>query len=156
MQQPEISWTCTPWKALSLPAFYPVLRLRQVVFVVEQNCPFVDTDNLDQDAYHLIGLIENETALFTRIFPPHILRPECVISRVVVSPDFRGRGLGYTLMEKSHAQAQELWNAQTFFLSAQSHLRTFYENLGYVKVGPEYLEDDIPHIPMQRGTEAQV
>ena len=150
MTQNKIKWSFLPWSSLTLPQFYQVLRLRQEVFIVEQNCPFIDADNQDQTAYHLIGLYEEVTALYTRIYPPGAIRDECVIGRVVVSPLYRGKGFGYQLMQRSHEQAIKLWNADSFFVSAQSYLRNFYERLGYVQMGPEYLEDDIPHIPMHK------
>ena len=38
---------------LSKAELYGILRLRAEVFVLEQNCPYVDIDNLDQEAMHL-------------------------------------------------------------------------------------------------------
>ncbi|MET0664693.1 MAG: GNAT family N-acetyltransferase, partial [Acidimicrobiales bacterium] len=32
----------------------------------------------------------------------------------------------------------------------QAHLAGWYEALGFVITGPEYLEDDIAHVPMRR------
>ena len=35
-------------------------------------------------------------------------------------------------------------------MSAQLYLIKFYQNFGFVSVGEEYLEDEIPHIKMIR------
>lgn len=61
-------------------------------------------------------------------------------------PDQRGRGLAGQLMEWAH---RHLGSVVTV-LDAQSHLREFYERLGYVVTGPEFVEDGIPHLPMRR------
>ena len=33
-------------------------------------------------------------------------------------------------------------------IEAQTYAREFYENVGFIKKGNEFLEDGIPHIPM--------
>ena len=45
------------WKnfdELSNDELYAALHLRQEVFVVEQDCPYLDADNSDQIAFHLL------------------------------------------------------------------------------------------------------
>ena len=39
---------CVPFYDLSLDELYAIMVLRQEVFVLEQNCPFVDADGKDQ------------------------------------------------------------------------------------------------------------
>ena len=48
-------WQWTDFDHLSLEQLYALMRLRQQVFVVEQDCPYIDADNQDQAAHHLLG-----------------------------------------------------------------------------------------------------
>lgn len=54
----EIRWYLKAFNALSLEELYQILRLRNEVFIVEQNCPYQDMDNADQKALHLLGLTD--------------------------------------------------------------------------------------------------
>jgi len=40
------------YNELSRDELYAILRLRVAVFVVEQNCPYMELDDRDQTAYH--------------------------------------------------------------------------------------------------------
>ena len=143
------NWTILPWHALTREDLYSILQLRQEVFVVEQNCPYLDADGKDDQALHLQGKQHDQLIAYARIFPPqsnHMV----VIGRVIIHPSARGKGMGYTLMEKAHELSRLQYPGCSFFLSAQSHLSTFYGRLGYKQCGDGYLEDDIPHIPMKK------
>ncbi|MEE3405380.1 MAG: GNAT family N-acetyltransferase, partial [Acutalibacteraceae bacterium] len=41
------------FQELTLDELYAILWLRVSVFVVEQNCPYMELDNLDQNALHI-------------------------------------------------------------------------------------------------------
>ena len=71
---------------------YAVLRLRAEVFVVKQDCVYLDMDNLDQDAIHLLGYTGDELAGYARIIKPGNYYDDVSIGRVVSDPDRRGEG----------------------------------------------------------------
>ena len=128
------------------------MRLRQDVFVVEQNCPYLDADDKDQMSYHVLGL-DNEGKLqaYTRLVPVGISYEGYVsIGRVITSSAVRGKKQGVPLMEFSIQKCQELWPNMPIKISAQTYITHFYESLGFKQIGKEYLEDDIPHIAMIR------
>jgi ElaA protein len=145
-------WNWCPFDALSASDLYTVLRLRQEVFVVEQDCAYLDADGSDAACHHLLGWREGVLAAYLRVFPPGTCgeHPEVVIGRVITAASARGEGLGRTLMEEGHRQSVQTWGAQPIWLSAQAHLARFYGSLGYVVCGPGYDEDGIPHLPMRR------
>src|SRR6186713_1310952 len=88
------------FQSLSPLELYQILRLRSEVFVVEQNCVFLDADNLDIGCSHL--MIAGEILLgTTRLVPPGITFAEMSIGRVATHPSARGSGIGKMLMEKS-------------------------------------------------------
>lgn len=128
---------------------YALLKLRVDVVVVEQNCPYPELDGKDESAVHLM-LKDGDTILAAaRIFPPDSQSP-AKIGRVVVSPDYRGRKLGETLMREAIGFCDETYQGQPIFLSAQSHLKNFYGQFGFSSISNEYIEDGIPHIDMLR------
>lgn len=129
---------------------YDMLRLRCDVFVVEQNCPYLDLDNKDQKGFHLLYFVDNELAGVTRLLPSGVSYSEISIGRVVIAPTHRGLGLGKKLMEASIAGCEEKFGKAPIKISAQYHLSKFYHSLGFVEKGEVYDEDGIPHIQMLR------
>ncbi|WP_035651328.1 GNAT family N-acetyltransferase [Flavobacterium sp. ASV13] len=129
---------------------YQMLRLRSEVFVVEQNCPYLDLDNKDQQSFHLLYFVNDELAGCTRLLPAGLSYDEIAIGRVVIAPRFRGLGLGTKIMEASIAGCQEKFGEGPIRISAQYHLSKFYQSVGFVEQGQPYDEDGIPHIEMLR------
>lgn len=143
-----IRWLTLHFDELTNKQLYELLRLRSEVFVVEQNCVFLDMDNLDQLAHHVLGYEEGQLIGCTRILAPGVSYEQASIGRVVTSPAARGRGLGRELMLQSIQALYHLHGQQPIKIGAQAYLAAFYGSLGFVQSGPEYLEDGIPHIPM--------
>lgn len=129
---------------------YNMLRLRCDVFVVEQNCPYLDLDNKDQKGFHLLYYVDNKLAGVTRLLPKGVSYDEVSIGRVVIAKSHRGLGLGVKLMEASIKGCEEKFGKGPIRISAQYHLSKFYQSLGFVEQGEVYDEDGIPHIGMLR------
>lgn len=129
---------------------YAMLKMRTDVFVVEQKCPYPELDGADPDTLHLRLLSGGELLASARIGKPVEAGAPVAVGRVVVSPDHRGKRLGDALMKETIKTCERLFSNHAIVLSAQSHLRRFYETFGFVVVSEEYLEDDIPHIDMER------
>jgi ElaA protein len=125
------------------------LALRAEVFVVEQNCAYQDPDGKDVVSYHILMESGEELVAYARLLPPGVSYPEASIGRVVSSPRVRGLGWGKALMEVAIAQTQKQFGTNEICISAQSYLLKFYQDLGFVAEGEEYLEDDIPHFKMR-------
>jgi ElaA protein len=148
----NLIWQYKYFKDLNIAELYEIGRLRQDVFVLEQNCPYVDFDGKDYYCWHLMGLDEHgNLQAYARIVPEGISYPKDIsIGRVVNSQAVRGTGAGKTLMLESIAVCEILWGKKPIRISAQTYLLRFYESLGFVSTGKEYLEDDIPHTEMLR------
>jgi ElaA protein len=129
---------------------YELLRLRQEVFVVEQDCPYLDADGKDYESYHLMGRDSSgHIQAYTRLVPKGISYENYAsIGRVVTSQAVRGQGLGKMLMHESLEAIRKLFPEEKVKISAQCYLIPFYESLGFQVIGEEYLEDNIPHIGM--------
>jgi ElaA protein len=136
----------SPGDRIDAATLYQLLDLRCEVFVVEQACPYQDLDGRDLDAgtTHLWVTDHRGIAAAVRLLTEADGRRR--IGRVVTRVDARGRGLASGLVATA---VQRAGGAETL-LSAQSHLRHFYEGLGYVVDGDEFDEDGIAHLPMRR------
>lgn len=145
-----ITWQWLSFDALSRTQLYEVLRLRSEVFVVEQNCVFLDMDGLDSQAMHLLGFRAEELVAYVRCFPLGIAFDEASIGRVVTRQSARGGGLGHLLMAEAIRALQQQWGVQPIRIGAQAHLQSFYERHGFADVGRPYVEDGIDHIEMVR------
>lgn len=143
-----LNWTYKAFDALTPQELYIIMRLRGEVFVVEQACPYLDADNLDQPSWHLMGWEGAHLAAYCRILPPGVAFEQASIGRVVSSPQSRGTGAGRELMQVAIDKTLQQFNVQQIKIGAQLYLRAFYESLGFEQSGEGYLEDNIPHIPM--------
>ncbi|MEL6605524.1 MAG: GNAT family N-acetyltransferase [Cyanobacteria bacterium J06614_10] len=142
-------WMWKAFPALSVDELYEILRLRQQIFILEQQCLYLDIDSLDADAWHLLAMNEaGELVGYLRGIAPEKKYAEPSIGRVLIRRDERGKGMGQQLMEKGIGYVRSQFSSQSIRLSAQLHLQAFYEGLGFLPVGESYLEDDIPHIEM--------
>ena len=124
---------------------YQILRLRSEVFVVEQDCVYQDLDNKDQNATHLYYKEKSEIVAYTRIFKAGDYYKNPCIGRVVVSKKNRGKDLGKKIMIDSIEYIKQNIKGKKIELSAQKYLDKFYKDLGFYKIGEDYLEDGIPH-----------
>lgn len=133
---------------LSVYELYELLRLRSEVFVVEQNCVFLDQDNKDQKCLHVLLFVDNQLGAYCRLVPAGLSYQEVAIGRVVSAPGFRGKGLGRKVMELGIEACQELFGEVDIRLGAQTYALDFYKSLGFVPEGDTYDEDGIEHIEM--------
>lgn len=133
---------------LTLQELYRILQLRSEVFVVEQDCVYQDIDGKDEKALHVIGTKNNNIIAYTRLFKSGDYFEYASIGRVVVDKNERSYKYGYDIMKASVEAIEQFFNEKTIKISAQAHLKSFYNNCGFVAYGNEYLEDDIPHIAM--------
>ena len=125
------------------------MALRQEVFVVEQDCPYLDADGKDQNAWHLLGYDEGQLLAYARIVGKGVSYEKYPsIGRVVISKKARGLGYGKLLMQVSLRECERLFGKIDIKISAQTYLLKFYNELGFQEVGEGYLEDNIPHIAM--------
>ncbi|ATL46093.1 GNAT family N-acetyltransferase [Chitinophaga caeni] len=147
----EIKWIIKSYQSLSTDELYAILQLRAKVFVVEQNCNYLDLDGYDKEAFHVMGYDEKGNLVaVTRIFDKGISYDEAAIGRVATAHDVRKLGIGKELMRESIEAINNIFGKQAIKIGAQLYLQRFYESFGFKQVSDMYLEDDIPHIKMLR------
>ncbi|WP_430428669.1 GNAT family N-acetyltransferase [Maribacter litoralis] len=132
----------------NIEELYNVLQLRSDIFVVEQDCVYLDIDGKDDKAVHVVGLKDNKVVAYTRVFKHGDYFDEASIGRVAVHKEYRKFGYGKVIMQASIKVVKEHFNSTKIKISAQKYLTKFYSDLGFNTIGQEYLEDGIPHIGM--------
>lgn len=134
---------------LSTLELYTLMRLRQEIFIVEQDCPYVDADGVDLQSHHVLMMMEGMVKAGARIIPPEVQYHDFAsIGRVIVRRDARGTGLGRKVMLYAIRECRRMYPGVPIKISAQSYLRAFYESVGFRATEDAYLEDDIPHLAM--------
>ena len=142
----EFKWKS--FSALTKKELYELLNLRQQVFVVEQNCPYLDADYFDQDAFHLLGYENDDLVAYLRAFSPNVKYKESSMGRIVVSEKNRNKDYGKLITRYGIDFLKGKYPKNEIIISAQHRLESFYVNLGFRSRGDVYLEDDIDHIQM--------
>ena len=134
-----------PTRDLDVVTLHDILRLRQDVFVVEQQCLYADVDGRDLEPGTVqVWAVDEQGSVVATL---RVLRdPEGAarIGRVATAVGARGRGVAADLV----AAALALGSGPVV-LDAQSHLEGWYARFGFVRTGEEFLDDGIPHVPMR-------
>ena len=141
-------WQTALFDELSTHQLYTVMRLRQEVFVLEQNCIYPDLDGLDIESTHIMCWEDGELLAYLRCLGPGLSYPQSSIGRIVVSPRARGRDLGRELVKQGIAYNLKAWPDSDIKIGAQAYLEKFYTDLGFVTAGEPYMEDGIEHVHM--------
>lgn len=140
---------------MSADELYEILKVRQEVFVIEQNCIYQDIDELDKTAWHLMAwnLNQPETQklqAYLRVVFPGCKFKEPSIGRILSVKKVRGTGLGKELLRNVLLRIETEYPNQAIRISAQQHLHKFYALFGFEQVSQPYDEDGIVHIEMLR------
>ena len=119
--------------------------IRTPVFIKEQAvAPDFEWDEIDQVAVHLLATQNNEPIACLRIIDFH------KIGRMAVLKEFRGNGLGATLLLEA-VKICKAHGSKTVHLSAQTHAIGFYEKCGFKVTSAVYQDVHIAHVDMQLG-----
>ncbi|WP_432661913.1 GNAT family N-acetyltransferase [Wukongibacter baidiensis] len=143
-----MKWEIKKFRELKLEELYEILKIRNTVFVIEQECIYQDVDDKDKEAYHLFAMEDDKVVAYLRILGRGISYNEASIGRVLIDNNYRGKGLARELMLKAISFVESDLNEDTIRISAQEYLINFYGSLGFKAVSDMYLEDDIPHVEM--------
>ncbi len=131
---------------LTTEELYDIVCLRERVFVVEQQCVYLDADGHDRGALHLWLSDENGIAAYCRVLDRGATFEDVSLGRVIAVR--RRQGLGTRIVRAGIEAARERFRAERIVIEAQTYARGLYEKLGFVQTSDEFLEDGIPHIRM--------
>ena len=145
-----LNWKTKAFTELNNYELYELLKLRSKVFVVEQNCVFLDMDDKDQNSLHVLGFDNEVLMACSRLLHAGVSYELASIGRVVTDPAYRRKGAVRELMQVSVDQLYDEFGKQPIRIGAQCYLIAFYESIGFNINSDEYLEDGIPHVEMLR------
>jgi ElaA protein len=146
-----LTWHCKPFNELTLHQLYDLLKIRTDVFVVEQNCPYPELDNIDKHSgtKHLFAMDKEQPVAYARIIAPDISYAlHSSIGRVLVIEKYRKNKIGHELIDRAIQVALYEWPTAQIKIGAQSRLENVYQSHGFVTASPPYMEDGIEHISM--------
>ena len=117
------------YEDLTLDELYDILRIRVLIFVVEQNALCDEIDGKDRNAYHVFIREDGEIKAYLRVFSDDDSNREVKIGRVLTSE--RGKGYGRLIMEKGIELARKVYNPKII-----------------KQVSDVFIEDTLPHVSM--------
>ncbi|MBZ5486253.1 GNAT family N-acetyltransferase [Halomonas aquamarina] len=144
----EFRWS--RFDELSTREFYEIVKAREAVFVVEQQCAYPEVDELDPLAWHLLATAGGELAAYIRLLGPGDKFVEPSIGRVMTVKAFRGCRYGRELMAEAIRFTEQTYPGLGIKIGAQVYLTAFYESFGFAAVSDVYDEDGILHVDMRK------
>ena len=136
------------YNELTVDELYEILKLRSIVFVVEQNCVYQDIDDIDKRSYHIYMKEKDkpEIKVYLRVFEKD--KDTAQIGRVVTEKDSRRKGYASQLIEKGIEISKNKMKKTKVYLEGQVYAAKLYEKLGFKIISDEFLEDGITHYKM--------
>lgn len=135
------------FKELDNNDLYAILKLRQDVFIIEQNSIYADLDGLDQISIHYLDTNQDDElmgyARYREAEEGHFK-----IERVVLKIEARGAGRGQSILNAILKDIKRISNDAKVSLSAQTNALRFYNLLGFQEVGEAYDDGGIEHMTM--------
>lgn len=136
------------FQELTVDELFAIYELRAKVFVVEQECAYLDVVDTDKVSYHLWLQGEDGIQAYARVLPQGaVYEEDASIGRVIAAK--RRQGLGTRIVAEAIKVAQEKFQAKSISIGAQTYARPLYEKAGFVQTSEEYLLDGLPHIEMK-------
>ncbi len=138
-------------KDLKIDDLLNILRERIRVFVIEQNCVYEEIDKNDNNAIHVVFYDQDKIIAYSRIIEHETFYS---FGRVLVVNKYRKKGLGKKVVSRTLREIEKLQNENSIKkpikIQAQAYLEIFYKTFGFVSKSDIYLEDDIPHLDMEK------
>lgn len=140
--------TIKSFNELTAEEIYEIAKIRSEVFVVEQNCVYLDLDGKDFDSYHLYIKNKDNIVAYCRVIKKGLSYDTISIGRVLTAVNERGKGYARELLEEAIRFIFEELKEESITIGAQNYLRDFYTSLGFRAISEVYDEDGIPHVDM--------
>jgi predicted GNAT family N-acyltransferase len=123
------------------------LELRERVFSGEQGVSLAaDRDGRDHESTHLVAVDDGRVVGTCRLlFRGRVAR----LGRLAVDVERRGEGIAGSILELADRVAREQ-GAKVISLHAQTYALSLYLDAGYRSRGPEFVEEGIEHVAMDK------
>ena len=145
----ELTFKVREFDELTTRELYEIARARTEVFLMEQRIVCRDLDGEDYRALHCFLEDKNGTIMaYLRAMVAQDSPDAVQIGRVLSRT--RGVGLGRQLMRLSIPEIAKRRGCKRLLLHAQCHAQGFYEKLGFAVTSPQFLEEGVPHVTMEK------
>ena len=138
-----------PFVALSLHQLHQIMQFRQRIFILEQQSVYLDADNDDLDATHIMVYDGPKIVGYARIVPPHLSMEYVQITRVALAEALREQGLGSQLLQVALDTAKRQFRNLPIQVNAQTPLKAWYEAFGFVAIGDVFDDGGVEHVKMR-------
>lgn len=130
---------------LTTQELFHIYKLRVDVFVVEQQCPYHEIDDIDLISHHIY--LQNDSSLILAYCRLYKQNDTFHIGRVIATE--RLKGYGTQIIKTAIEFAEKTLHADSIIIEAQTYAKNFYEKLGFIQTSEPFDEDGIPHIQMK-------
>lgn len=151
----QLNWSVKSYQELSTDELYQVLKLRQDVFMLEQNSLYQDLDNQDQQATHIMVWQQNTLVGYARLLAEQDAsnssntNSRVKYGRFVLAKSARGVDLGKQLAKFSIELAFNNPQVNVIQISAQQALTQYYQSFGFYLMDNEPYDDGgVMHVDM--------
>ena len=121
-----------------------MMKIRNKVFIKEQNIPFeLEFDGSDDFTTAFLVCLNNSPIGTFRL--QEIQKGEIKISRFCILKEHRNKGYMKEALHTIEKMLIRQINPLLITLNAQINSLDFYTKQGYIKTGPEFIEDGIKH-----------
>lgn len=146
-----IKWQYKAYNELTTDELYSLLKMRSEIFVVEQDCVYLDLDDKDRYCWHLMGKKDGLLVAYLRIIPVGVEDESSgSIGRITVAKDLRGIGLGHELVERGIGLYNELVGKEhPIVIHAQSQLEKFYAQHHFKAISKPFMFEGLLHTVME-------
>lgn len=138
-------WNIKKFQELYLSELEEIFKLRQSIFIIEQKSLFNDIDGLDNEAIHIFFKENDLITSYCRL----IINDNIDIGRVIVHPEYRGKGKGKELFQYALNYCNNHYQSLSIHIAAMSYLEEFYRSFGFKSVSEMYDIAGHTHVDMK-------
>jgi len=144
-------WEIKKFDELSLNQLYKIIRSRCEVFIQEQKIVCEEElDGLDKKCIHVFLEEDERVVAYCRIVPKGINYEHISIGRVLISKEFRRKGIAQEMLKETVEYIKSNFQTNMIVLSSQLYVKALYESVGFIVTSDIYEEAGIPHVKMYK------
>lgn len=132
------------FEQLTTKELFHIYKLRVDTFVVEQQCPYHEIDDIDLESHHIYLQQGKDILAYCRLYKQN---DAYHIGRVIAAT--KRKGYGTQIMKTAIEFAGQELHADSVIIEAQTYAKNFYEKLGFIQTSEPFDEDGIEHIQMK-------
>ncbi|EFK94797.1 acetyltransferase, GNAT family [Finegoldia magna ACS-171-V-Col3] len=132
------------FEQLTTKELFYIYKLRVDTFVVEQQCPYHEIDDIDLKSHHIYLQQGKDILAYCRLYKQN---DAYHIGRVIAAT--KRKEYGTQIMKTAIEFAAQTLQADKIIIEAQIYAQQFYEKLGFITTSEPFDEDGIQHIKMK-------